>query len=74
MAIDRDPALVIPVKTYSHYTECEPWCLDQIGEWNVDWWRDFPDIAAAVLAEGPHEDCYWFNNDQDAMMFRLKFR
>ena len=74
MAIDRDPALVIPVKTYSHYSECEPWLLANIGEWNVDWWRDFPDIAMSVIVEGPHEDCYWFHNDQAAMMFRLKFR
>jgi hypothetical protein len=74
MAIDRDPALVIPVTTYSHYTECEPWCLDNIGEWNVDWWKDFPDIAMAVIVEGPHEDCYWFHSERDAMMFRLKFK
>ena len=74
MAIDRDPALVIPVKTYSHYSECEPWCLANIGEWNVDWWKDFPNIAMAVIVEGPHEDCYWFHSDRDAMMFRLKFR
>ena len=74
MAIDRDPILTIPVRTYSHYTECEPWLLEHVGEWNITWWRDFPDMAVAVTVEGPHEDCYWFANDRDAMMFRLKFR
>jgi hypothetical protein len=74
MAIDRNPILTIPVKTYSHYSECEPWCLSNIGEWNVAWWRDFPDIAAIVLASGAHEDCYWFANEKDAIMFRLKFK
>jgi hypothetical protein len=74
MAIDRDPILSIPVRTYSHYSECEPWCLEHVGELNVAWWRDFPDIMASVITQGPHEDCYWFANDKDAMMFRLKFR
>ena len=74
MAIDRNPRLTIPVKTYTHYKECEPWCLANIGEWNIEWWKDFPDIAAAIVVEGPHEDCYWFYSEKDALMFRLKFR
>jgi hypothetical protein len=73
MAIDRNPILTIPVKTYTHYTECEPWCLTNIGVWNEVWWKDFPDIAMAVIVEGPHEDCYWFANERDALMFRLRF-
>ena len=73
MTIDRNPHLVIPVKTYTHYSVCEPWCLTNIGEWNIAWWKDFPDIAAAVITQGPHEDCYWFNNEQDALLFRLRF-
>jgi hypothetical protein len=73
MAIDRDHRLAIPVKTYSHYSECEPWCLANVGAWNEDWWRDFPDIMASVITQGPHEDCYWFHNERDALMFRLKF-
>ena len=60
MAIERNPKLLIPVKTYSHYTECEPWCLANIGEWNVTWWRDFPDMAMSVaLGEVPQPETYW---------------
>ena len=33
-----------------------------------------PDIAMSVIVEGLHEDCYWFHNEKDALMFRLKFR
>ena len=74
MAIERNPKLVIPVKTYTHYTECEPWCQANIGEWNVDWWKDFQDIAMSVtLGEGTQPDCYWFEREQDALMFRLRF-
>jgi hypothetical protein len=73
MATDRDPSLVIPVKTYSHYSECEPWLQRNIGEWGVAWWRDFPDIAMGVVVEGPHEDCYWFTCEQDAVMFKLRW-
>ena len=62
MAVDRNPILTIPIKTYSHYTECEPWCQVNIGVWNAAWWRDFPDIAMSVVVEGPYEDCYWFSN------------
>ena len=75
MATDRNPILTIPVKTYSHYTECEPWCMCNIGDWNAAWWRDFPDIAMSVaLGQGPQPDCDWFGSEQDALMFTLKFR
>ena len=74
MAIFRNPQLTIPVKTYSHYTECEPWCLANIGAWNETWWKDFQDMAMSItLGEGTQPDCYWFANDRDALMFRLRF-
>ena len=74
MAIDRNPKLFIPVKTYTHYTECEPWCQVNIGPWNEAWWKDFQDIAMHVtLGEGTQPDCYWFCREQDALMFRLRF-
>jgi hypothetical protein len=74
VAIDRNPELVIPVKTYTHYSECESWCLTNIGEWNIAWWKDFQDIAMRVaLGEVPQPDCYWFATDRDALMFRLRF-
>jgi len=74
MAIDRNPRLTIPVKTYTHYTECEPWCQTNVGVWNEDWWKDFPDIAMHItFRDEPQPDCYWFHREQDAMMFRLKF-
>jgi hypothetical protein len=71
MAIDRNPELTVPVKTHAHYTECEPWLLANIGEWNAAWWRDFPDIAMAVF--DPQPETYWFTTEQDALMFRLRF-
>jgi len=74
VATERNPHLTIPVKTYTHYSECEPWLIQNIGEWNIAWWRDFPDIAMMVIVEGPHEDCYWFATEQDAIMFRLRFK
>ena len=75
MAIDRDPALVIPVKTYSHYSECEPWCEEHIGAWTEMWWKDFQDMAKSVaLGEEPQPDSYWFKLEQDAVKFRLKFK
>jgi len=74
VAIDRNPKLFIPVKTYTHYTECEPWCQVNIGPWNEAWWKDFQDIAMHVtLGEGTQPDCYWFCREQDALMFRLRF-
>ena len=55
--IDRNPQLTIPVKTYSHYSECEPWLLEGVGTWNETWWRDFPDIAMSVaLGQVPQPD------------------
>jgi hypothetical protein len=73
--IDRNPILTIPVKTYSHYTECEPWCQANVGVWNETWCRDFPDMAMSVtLGEVPQPETYWFEHEQDALMFMLKFR
>lgn len=75
MTVTRDPRLTVPVKTYSHYTECEPWLLANIGEWNTAWWRDFPDMAMSVaLGQVPQPETYWFANEPDAVMFTLKFR
>ena len=75
MAIERNPVLTIPVRTYAHYTECEPWLINAVGEWNKTWWRDFQDIAMNVtIGEVPQPDCYWFHREQDALMFRLKFK
>ena len=72
--IDRNPRLTIPVKTYTHWTECEPWCQVNVGVWNEDWWKDFPDIAMNItLGEGAPPYCYWFHREQDALMFRLRF-
>jgi hypothetical protein len=72
--IDRNPRLTIPVKTYTHWTECEPWCLANVGAWNEAWWKDFPDIAMNITSsEGTQPDCYWFHREQDALMFRLRF-
>jgi len=74
MAIDRNPQLTVPVTTSAHYTECEPWCNINIGNWNEAWWRDFPDIARSVaLGQGPQPETYWFTNERDAIMFRLRF-
>jgi hypothetical protein len=75
MTIDRNPHLVIPVKTYTNYSVCEPWCIENVGEWNIDWWKDFPDIAmSVVLGDVPQPDTYWFHNEKHALAFTLKFR
>jgi hypothetical protein len=75
MAIDRNPHLTIPVKTYSHYTECEPWLLECVGEWNIAWWRDFPDMAMSIaLGEVPQPETYWFYDERHALAFTLKFK
>jgi len=74
MAIDRNPELTVPVRTYSHYAECEPWLLANIGEWNAAWWRDFPDMAMSVaLGQVPQPETYWFTCEQDALMFQLRW-
>jgi hypothetical protein len=72
--LQDDPHLTIPVTTYTHYSTCEPWLLESVGEWNIAWWRDFPDIAMmAVLGQVPQPDCYWFAQEKHAVLFKLKF-
>jgi hypothetical protein len=74
MATERNPELTVPVRTYSHYAECEPWLLANIGEWNRAWWRDFPDMAMSVaLGQVPQPETYWFTSEQDALMFQLRW-
>jgi hypothetical protein len=71
MAIERNPELTIMVKTHSHYSECEPWLKEIVGEWNIAWWRDFPDMA--MIMDSPEPDCYWFKYEKDAVLFQLKW-
>jgi hypothetical protein len=72
--IDRNPALTIPVKTHAHYSECEPWCQNNVGEHNKTWWRDFPDMAMSIaLGQVPQPETYWFRSEQAALMFSLRF-
>jgi hypothetical protein len=71
---ERNPALTIAVKTHAHYTECEPWCQATVGEWNQNWWRDFPDMAMNIaLGQVTQPETYWFQNEQHALMFALRF-
>jgi len=71
MATERNPVLTVSVITHSHYSDCEPWLIANVGEWNAAWWRDFPDIAMAAF--DPQPDRYWFTCEQDAVLFRLRW-
>lgn len=72
--IDRNPNLTVAVKTRAHYSECEPWCQANVGAWNETWWRDFPDMGMNIaLGQVTQPETYWFENEQHALMFTLRF-
>lgn len=73
MAIERDPKLTIMVTTHAPYPDVIPWLERNVGPWNETWWRDFPDIAMIALNDTPEPDCYWFEHEQDAVLFKLKW-
>ena len=54
------------------YDQVVPWLEDHIGMFDGEWYRYGTDIASGVTGWEP-QDHYRFRNEQDAILFRLKW-
>lgn len=54
------------------YMQVVPWVEEHIGTFDREWYRYGTDIAAGVLGWDPY-DTYRFRDEQDAVLFRLKW-
>jgi hypothetical protein len=64
----------VMIPASAHWTETEPWLMVHVGEWNERWYRIHDDMAAMVVGAG--EDIqreYWFTDERDAFIFKLKW-
>ena len=66
-----NPKLIYGATTFHPYIEVEQWCLDNIGEWNVTWYKFAQDIA--MVAMGNNISQYYFADEQSAVLFKLKW-
>lgn len=53
------------------YVEVEEWCVENIGEWDKDWYKLGIDPLAWTM--GDHESEWWFADEKSAVLFKLKW-
>jgi hypothetical protein len=61
-------------QTEHPYTDVVPWCEQQFGKFNVNWYRYGTDIAIMGIVAGvPFYDYYRFVRKEDAVLFALRW-
>ena len=66
-----NPKLIYSATTLHPYIEVEEWCLENIGEWNITWYKFPQDIA--IVAMGNAISQYYFADEKSAILFKLKW-
>lgn len=54
------------------YPEVQQWCLDNVGEFDITWYRYGQDILAGVFGK-EIVNTYRFLHEKDAVAFTLKW-
>ena len=60
-------------RTYHPHERVVPWLKENIGEFDGEWYRYGSDIAQGIVARMPLYDVYRFRDEQDAVLFGLKW-
>lgn len=68
-----DPKFKYQVFSNAHWSETEPWLLEHIGEWDKKWYRIHDDIAMVVVGGDSVAREYWFTDERDAFLFKLRW-
>jgi len=55
------------------YSDVVSWCEEHFGPFDDRWYRYGTDIALGVVAGMPLYDVYRFRDEQDAVLFQLKW-
>jgi len=65
--------LTLPAYTTHDWTEVQQWCNDNIGVWNKTWYKLGMDPATLAFSYRGHVDTYFFKNEQDRILFILRW-
>ena len=66
-----NPNLIYTATTVHPYIDVDEWCLENIGEWNITWYKVPQDIAQVIL--GNNKSQYYFADERSAILFKLKW-
>jgi hypothetical protein len=69
--MDINPKLIHYATTKHSYVEVEQWCLENVGEWNIDWYKLGID-PMQWIEEDPISE-YYFADEKSAVLFKLKW-
>lgn len=59
-------------RTRFHYDQVVPWCRENIGEFDQEWYRYGSDIALGATGMETR-DTYRFQTEQMAVLFKLRW-
>jgi hypothetical protein len=65
--------LNLPAYTTEFWWEVDQWCNDNIGPWNVSWYKLGIDPAAEIVADVKARSTYLFKNEHDRLLFILRW-
>jgi hypothetical protein len=60
-------------RTSHPHDEVVPWCEEHFGPFDDRWYRYGTDIAQGIVAGYPLYDYYRFQDEQDAVLFQLRW-
>jgi hypothetical protein len=72
MSCLRYPDLKFVATTTTWWDKVEPWCLEHLGPYGDVWYKEYTDIALEILGD-PIIWTYWFQTEQQALLFRLRW-
>lgn len=67
-----NPKLSYTATTGYFWPEVEQWCVDNIGGWNIDWYRVHADLAE-YIENGNVQETYYFRTGEQATLFALRW-
>jgi len=66
-----NPELIYSATTLYPYIEVDEWCLENVGEWNITWYKLGQDPLANFVGDMTSQ--YYFADEQSAVLFKLKW-
>jgi hypothetical protein len=68
-----NPELTYTVTTRYFWPAIEMWCVENIGGWNIDWYRVHADLASYIVFNDSVTETYHFRTSEQAMLFALRW-
>ena len=69
--MDMNSELVYKAVIETNWIDAEQWCIQFVGEWNIDWYKLGIDPAATIF--GDNSTTWYFKDARKMAMFLLKW-